>query len=399
MFAIFAMLYAFGQFQRYSGGVLMPELVRDFALTPGQVGAIGAALFFSAACVQLPVGVLLDRYGARRTMPAVTLFGVAGIVVFSFAGSFTTLLLGRLMMGLGFSAVMMSALVILARWTPRARFATVWSRLLAIGNIGGIMATAPLAAAIAGIGWPTAMLGTGVAALAIIAYGSWVIRDAPPGYVPAAAGPASLGEAVQGLVQILKSRPFQRILAMGLVAYAPSMTLIGLWAGPYLADVHGLDRVERGHVLFLMAVASPFGILAFGPLDRLFGSRKRVVIGGALASAGCFALLALLDAPPLAVAVGLFVAATFLQGYQVPLAAHCRASFADHQVGRASTALNLTAIMGVALMQVIASLVIDGMAGPGGPEEGAYQAAFAVVASLILAAMLVYRRADDIPPE
>ena len=112
------------------------------------------------------------------------------------------------------------------------------------------------------------------------------------------------------------------------------LTVLGIWGGPYLYDVHGLDGIQRGNVLLAMAVAQIVGILAYGPMDRLLRSRKKVVLGGAVLSMAMLALMALLARPPLWLAVVLLVALCFFCAFATVIVAQGRSLFPDHLAGR-----------------------------------------------------------------
>ena len=399
MVVVLSLLFAAGQFHRASGSVVAPELVRDLGLGPGDLGAMAASLFFVAALAQVPIGLWLDRYGPRRTMASLLGFGLVGTLLFATAHSVPVLILSRVLIGFGFASVMMSAFVVYSRWVTPDRFATVVSWTVALGGVGAVSATLPLAWAVETVGWRTTFLGLAAVVAALWVSGWLTVRDAPPSYQPTAGPPQGLAENLAGLWQVVRHRRFHFILGMWVVAYAPPMTILGLWGGPYLRDVHGLDGVERGYALLAMAVAGLVGMIAFGPLDRIFGTRKWVVLPAATSVAVALGVLGLWPRPSLGWAILLFVAINFLQQYYVVLSAHCRATFPDHLVGRASTTLNLVAITGVAVMQQLVSLVIGWFEPVAGVvPEHAYRTGFLAMAVCVAAAVLLYLRSTDARP-
>ena len=109
-----------------------------------------------------------------------------------------------------------------------------------------------------------------------------LVRDVPPGMTPPGAAKETAGDVLRGLLQVWKTPGLGPVLAMHTFAYAVMLTVLGVWAGPYLHAVHGLDSIARGHVMLGMGLAQIIGILCYGPLDRLFGSRKKVVVLGVL---------------------------------------------------------------------------------------------------------------------
>ena len=400
LFLIFGVLFGTSQFQRASGGVVMPELSRELGLGAEALGLVAAALFLSGAAAQLPIGLALDRYGARRSLPVLLLLAIAGSALFAAADSVAGLVVARVLIGAGHGGVMMAGLAVFARWFPPARFASASAWMLAIGGFGGLTATAPLAALVAAFGWRGTYFGVAavIAALAVVTL--IVVRDAPPGYRAAAPPPSGLGENLRGLWQVLSEPRFRYILAMGIVAFAPATTILGLWGGPYLRDLHGLDIQARGNVLAAMAVANLVGMLCFGPLDRLFRTRKGVVLGAALVLLAALAGLVLVAAPPLWLTVALLALVALMQPSYVALVAHGRATFPDHLVGRAATTLNLVSVLGIAFVQWIFGLIVGAFpaGADGAAPELAYRLGFAAMAGCVALAALVYTRATDIRP-
>ena len=405
--------YFVSQFFRSANAVIAPELMRDLGLAPRALGLVTGAFFLAFGAFQIPVGVLLDRFGPRRVVPAMFSFAVAGALVFAAADTALGLALGRALMGVGCASAFMGGLVACARWFPPDRFATVSASILAAGGTGALLSTTPLAFAAETVGWRGAFVAmAGLTALvAALVYA--VVRDAPPeeggapatddpGAPPAAPPPReTLRGSLAGLREVFASPQVPGLLAMGFVAYPVFATVATLWAGPYLADVYGLDPVARGNALAIATVATLAGTLGYGPLDRVFDSRKRVVIGGALATLAVLVILA--AAPRLAVwqAVALLTLFGIVGVYSVMVLTHGRASFPDRLVGRAVTTVNLAGFVGVAVFQAITGVIVEAFADPttGAPVPAiAYRAVFAALAATILVALFLYRRTTDIRP-
>ena len=399
IFVLFALLYGVGQFHRVATGVVVTEIERELAFGADTLAAISAVLFLAAALVQVPVGVLLDRYGPRRTVPTLLVLAVIGTLTFALAHTAPGLILGRILLGVGYGAVLMGGFVIFARWVPPDRFATASSMMIACGSFGGLLATSPLAALVELVGWRSTFVGvaalTGLLAVLVATF----VRDAPPGYRETGARPATLVASLRGLLDVLRKRQMRYILAMALVGYGSGMTVLGLWGGPFLSDLFGLDAIARGHVLFVMALAGPVAVAVVGPLDRRFNTRKWIVLALGAGQVLVLSALALFGGTSLAVAVVGLVLIMVTQSFNVTLAAHCRAVFPDHLVGRANTMVNMAAIAGVAIMQYTTGLIIEAFpAETGIADPLAYRLLFGMLALMVAAAALVYARVEDAPP-
>ena len=285
------------QFYRVSNSVIAPELTRDLGLSARQLGWAGSAFFFALFAVQVPVGMWFDRYGARRTVAALSVLAMLGSLWIATATDAVDLIGGRAVVGVGCAASFMSAVFLCSRWFAPAKLATAMSWVFAASNIGTLAAATPLAWIAATVGWRNGFLGlAAVTVLVAVAFYA-VVRDRPPDQPAPPIRRESFGEIVRGLLEVWTTPGLVPVLAMHFFAYATMLTVLGVWGGPYLYDVYRLDAVQRGNVLLAMGVAQIVGILAYGPMDRLLRSRKKVVLGGAAISVALLAILALLPAP------------------------------------------------------------------------------------------------------
>ena len=379
------LLTGLSQFHRSALGVIAPELSADLALSPAMLGAANGVFFAAILVMQLPVGIALDRLGPRLVVAGLSVIAVLGLVLQGLATDGTTLLVARALIGIGCAASFMSAVVLCARWYAGGDMTLALSRIFALSQIGILLAGAPLAWLAGWLGWRDAFLIsallTGLAALA------WwrLVQNDPPHKPAPARKPESLMEALRGQFSIWRLPGLSRVLALHLVAYAAAATVIGLWAGPYLADVHGLDAKARGRALAAMGLAMPIGLLLVGPLEKHFFPRAALITAGAALSALMLIGLALWPTPPLPVALGLLVGLIFFSSYPVLLVTEARGLFPDHLVGRGATTVNMAQLAGSALLPLLVGLVIgffpiEEAVRP----EAAYRAGFAVLAGSLL---------------
>ncbi len=380
-----ALLTGLSQFHRSALGVIAPELSADLALSPAILGAANGMFFGALLLMQLPVGIALDRLGPRLVVAGLSAIAVLGLVLQSLATDGTTLLVARALIGIGCAASFMSAVVLCARWYAGGDMTLALSRVFAFSQMGILLAGAPLAWLAGWLGWREAFLVsamlTGLAALA------WwrLVRNDPPDRPAPTRQAESLMEALRGQFSIWRLPGLARVLALHLVAYAAAATVIGLWAGPYFADVHGLGANERGLALAAMGLAMPIGLLLVGPLERRFFPRATMISAGAALSAGMLLALALWPAPSLAAALGLLVGLVLFSSYPVLLVTEARMLFPDHLVGRGASTVNMAQVLGSSLLPLLVGLVIgffpmEEAARP----EAAYRAGFAVLAGSLL---------------
>lgn len=386
MMAAVAAMTGLSQFHRAALGVVAPDLSAELALSPAVLGAANGMFFAALLVAQVPVGIALDRAGPRRTVGALTGIAVLGAACQAFAQDGAMLLAARFVIGLGSAASFMAAVVLCARWYSGAAMTLALSRVFALSQMGILLAGAPLAAAAGVLGWRGALGGSALLTAACGAVWWRLVRDDPPDRPPAFRQPETLREALLGQVAIWRLPGLPRVLSLHLVAYAAAATVLGLWAGPYLADVHGLDAVGRGWVLAAMGLAMPAGLLAVGPLERRFGPRRRIVTAGALLSAAMLGGLAGWPGAPLSAAVTLLVLLVLFSAYPVLVVAEARTLFADSQVGRGATTVNLAQVLGSALLPMLVGAVVGLFAEVGGVRpEMAYRAGFAMLGVALLA--------------
>lgn len=390
--------YVASQFYRSANAVIAPDLMSELSISAEAMGVVTGSFFLAFALVQVPCGVLLDRFGPRIVMPAVLLSAVAGSLVFAAAEGVAGLAAGRVLMGIGCAVGLMGSLVVFARWFPVDRFATLSALLFSVGGAGNLLATTPLAAASGSLGWRGAFVAMALATLGMAALLYLAVRDAPPGHPALNREPETPRQILAGLRQVIAMRDIWLIVAMQLVAYPTIMTILGLWAGPYLADVHGLDTVARGNVLFVMTVATLAATMAYGPLDRYFDTRKRIVQVGALLTCAVLLALALLPDLSLVSATVLLVAMSVFGGYHMMLHAHARSVLPEHLVGRGLTLQNMAAIGSVFLLQSASGQIVGAVTRNGGTPDTAYRLVFGFLAGLLIVALATYSRIRDARP-
>jgi predicted MFS family arabinose efflux permease len=261
----FGLGYFLSYLFRAVNAVVAPDLVRDLGLTPGQLGLLTAAYLAAFALFQLPLGILLDRFGPRRVQAALVAIAGCGALLFAFGRDVATLTLARAVIGLGFAGGLMSGFKAVVIWVPEARRALANSCVMSLGAVGILVATTPTEWATQAYGWRNVFLGlTGITfavALAILV----IVPERATGVTP-----APLSTQLAQTRQIYADPVFLAIAPYLAICSGAHIGIQTLWAGPWFRDVAGLDRMGVAHSLFLMAVAFFIGILVTGWIaDRL----------------------------------------------------------------------------------------------------------------------------------
>lgn len=384
------------QFYRSSTAVIAPDLRRELGLAPEALGILTGAFFLAFALGQIPAGILIDRYGARRTISAILLVVIVGAIAFAAGRDLPMLAAARVLMGLGCAGIMMASFIVSARWFDPRYFTLAVALLIAVSNAGVLLATSPMAVVVNAIGWrATFWVMVGITAL-VTAMVYLRVQDAPPGHAYEVAPRESLRQVLGGVWEVLTNRQLPYVLAITFVGYGTLVTVIALWGAPYLIDVHGLDRAGAGHVLFFMVLASIAGNVSYGLLERWLGTPKRPALIGASASALILAALAAAPQADLRIVVPLLVALGGFNAFSPVVIAHGRSLFPDRLVGRGMTTVNFFNMLGAGALQLATGAIVGGFARAGdaaGPQ--AYRAMFAFLAAGLVLALLIYSRARD----
>ena len=394
--AVLCAAFMASQFYRVSNAVIAPELMRTLSISSEAMGVITGAYFLAFGLMQIPTGMLLDRFGPRRTMSGLFVVAAAGSAVFATADGGVGLTVGRALIGVGCAAGLMGILVSISRWYPPERFAGLSSLVYVVGGAGVLFATTPLAAAADTIGWRGAFWAMTVVTMGLAALMFAMVRDAPPGQAIESAG-ESFGEMIAGVRAVAANRQLWHVCAIQFVNYGTILAIVGLWAGPYLNDVHGMQGVLRGNVLFVINLAMLAGVLVYGVVERRLGSRKRAIAWGSVASAAILLVLAFASDMGRWPAVGLLVAFTFTSAHIMLNHAHARAVLPDHLVGRGLTLQNVAVFFGVATMQSATGLIVGRFTevGEAAPDI-AYRSVFGFLALMIVISLLLYLPVRDV---
>jgi MFS family permease len=386
-------LYVVSQFLRNSVGVIAPNLAAEIGLSAGEIGLLSSAFFLAFAAAQLPLGIAIDRYGAKRCMLVCAVIAVAGAAAFAFATTPAALVAARVLMGLGSSCYLMAPLALYARRFPPERFTALAGIQIGIGTVGTLLVTAPLAWATAAIGWRSTFLVVGAAMAACAVLVAAVVREDAHAR---ATRPETLRESLAGTAEVVRIPSFVPLFLMNLVCYSSFVLLIGLWGGPYLTHVYGYGLTERGDLLLLPAVTNIVGVVAWGYAERVVGAYKPLVLAGGLMTAAALGLLAAFGklAPGmLAILLAVF---GFTAAYIPVLIAHGRAFLPPRLVGRGITLFNVGTIGGVFVSQLVTGALIDLFPAEGGVYPlDAYRLVFAFQAAILLAACMAYLAARE----
>lgn len=384
IFVLFTCAYFLSYFYRLANAVISPDLTADLALTAAQLGLTTSVFFATFAAVQIPLGIGLDRWGPRWVTPGLMLVGVVGSLVFSIASSFTALTIGRGLIGIGMAGILMGSLKAFSQWFPPERFATIAGLLVGIGSTGAFVAATPLAWFNEQLGWRTVFVGMAFVTLAVALTIFILARNTPPGVEW-----PKPEKGKGGVKQVLQDGRFWRIAPVSMFASGTGLGFQGLWAGPYLFDIHGLSQIDGGNILVFIAVGATLGFVSSGWIADRFGLPRIVLLG---TSSFVVAQIILALRPPLVLVGLMFFLFGFGGAFNILVLAHIRRLFPDTITGQAITAVNLFGFAGTFLIQWLMGVIIGSfVALPGGayPPQ-AYTTVLLVTAACNIIALARY---------
>lgn len=390
MFGILALVlaYVLSQFFRSFLAVLTPALSVDLNMSPNLLSQSLGVWFMVFAAFQFVVGPLLDRYGPRLTSAGLLAFGGGcGSAVFALANEPWMVILAMALIGVGCSPILMAAMVIFRQSFSPARFAVLSSTFIAIGSAGNLLSTSPVAWASELWGWRGMMWA--LCALTIVVSALIVVFVSTPKISK---------EQQQGSYwQIISNRKLWPILPICIFSYAVMSNIRGLWAGPYLEQVHGLGTVEIGSITFLIALAMVAGALLHGPLDTVFNTRKYVVAAGTTLLLIALLVWIINPAFNIATVTTIMVAMGLFGTSYAVIMAHGLAFVPAHMTGRGATLLNFFVIGGSGLMQSLSGALFEFVHDPLNPTSG-FSAVLWLYMVCLSVALLIYFWSQDVKP-
>ena len=376
--------YAAGYFLSYGlrsvNAVIAPELMQDLNTTAAGLGMLTSVYFLAFGLFQLPLGLLLDRFGPRRVEAALLLVAATGCVLFAAGNTLQTLAIARALIGLGVSACLMASFKAFSQWFPVDRMPSLTATIMVAGGLGALTASVPVEIALPMLGWRGVFLV--VAALLTVSAGFLLTV---PDKVVGGAG-ESFSQQIRTLGGIYGNRTFWRFAPQGSLTVGGFMAIQGLWAVPWLMEVNGVSRGGAASVLLLMSLAMLVGFLFVATCSVWLARRgitpMMLLTGGMGLSlvVELAIILGLAPAPWLWPMLGLSFSLGNIAYSQLT------ASFPIALSGRVNTALNLLVFVGAFGLQWGIGAVVDVLVGPGMVRAEAFRVTFsALLAVQVLA--------------
>ncbi len=376
--------FAFGYFLSYLfrvvNAVIAPDLVADLHINPSQLGLLTSTYFIAFASSQLPLGMFLDRFGPRIVESFLLIFAGIGALIFAQSQTLTGVIIGRAFIGFGVSACLMAAFKSYVIWFPEHLWPRINGFQMAAGGLGALCATTPVEWVLQLTDWRGLFLVLALVSV-LIAIGVFlIVPEKQTGSLP-----ESLHSQFSGLQQVFTSKKFWRIAPLTTVSQAGYLSLQGLWAGPWLRDIAGMQRTDVALILSFTAIAMIAGFICLGFIAEKLARRGISIFFTAVTGMTVFMGIQFLIAMQFAIAPYLlwilfgFFGTSGILSYSV-----LSYNFPKKLSGRVTTSINLLVFIAAFMLQWLIGAIINlwesSMAGNYHPSG--YQAGFLTVVGL-----------------
>ncbi|MFM9846919.1 MAG: MFS transporter [Hyphomicrobiaceae bacterium] len=293
-----ALFFFYAWVVRVAPSVMIEELMRDFAVGAAAIGNLSAFYFYGYAGMQVPIGMMMDRFGPRRLMTAAAGVCALGCVLFAVSTAFWAVAAGRFLIGASAAFSLVGAMAVAGLWFPARRFALLSGLAMMMGMAGGVLGQAPLRLVVEQYDWRTAMLMTAAGGLAIAVAAWTTVRDRHR-------GSGGVKQVFGGLGRVMRNPQTWLIAIAGLGTTGPLLGFAGLWGVPYLEATHGIDRTAAAAVTSTLFIGWGVGAPVFGWLSDRIGRRRPPFIAGIALCTAAMAALVYLPGLPLSAVTAL----------------------------------------------------------------------------------------------
>ncbi len=358
-----ALLYLIGFYQRVAPAVMTDRLMHEFAIGATELGKLSAFYFYSYVAMQIPTGILADRWGPRRLLSAGAAVAALGTALFACAVDLWWASAGRLLIGASVAVAFVSMLKLATHWFAPRQFALASGMALACGVVGGVIAGVPLRMLIETWGWRPVM-GASAALTALLAVAIWLrVRDDPRdlahrSHAPDGSSNEVRGSILRGMAEVLSYRNIWILLIAPIGLAGAVLTFAGLWGVPYLRQVHGLETRSAAAITSLLLVAWAIGGPLLGTLSERLGRRRPLYVWTTAAALAGWLLIVFASIPLWLLTVALLFTG-LMSGNLIIGFAFAKESVPARLMGTAAGICNMGPLLGGMLLQPAVGWLLD----------------------------------------
>ncbi len=395
IWSLAAIAFGYAFFQRVTPAVMVDDLMAEFAIGATVLGTLSSLYFYPYVALQIPLGVLIDRWGARILMTLALSVAGIGSVILATASSIEFAYLGRFIIGIGSAVGFLGSLAIAAKWFPPYRFAMLAGLVMFFGMMSGVFAQGPLAALVGTYGWRDVMWGLGAAGIMLALFIAIFVRNTPPtASVTKAEAKQSWSTIGAGLKKATTDWTVWKIAIVASTMSGPMLTLGALWGTPYFQAAYDLDRTTAAGSVSILFLAWAFGAPFAGWLSDRIKKRKAILVTGSGILTLAMAALIFIPNLPLTFAI-ILLAIIGVSGSAMAICFALVRECSPPEIGASVTGIvNSMTVASGAVLQPVVGFVLDQLWN-GSLENGVrvyaaheYQTAFIAIFVACLAGFL-----------
>ena len=391
---LLSLVYFVSQFLRSALGIIAINISQEFQLNYEQLGRLGGIFFLSFALMQIPLGIILDKYNPIKLIFSMLIIVYIATLILSFANSFELVFLARTLQGIGCSVFLMGPLVYLAKNSPKNSFSKFSGVIMGVGGLGALFAFGPFYHMNLSFGWQNSFLIFSFFILIVSTMTYFLINT--KGSNPIKKKNKS---EIDEYIFIFSSKNFLMILPISIFGYASFAFLLTLWGSKFLILKDTINEIDIANILMLMALFWTLGSFFYGTINQKIHKNKPIVVLSTLLMIVLLFSLAFLNTQNYYFLLTKFCIYGFISAFTLVVLDHYRKLFDSEIFGKVLTAANLFNFGGVFFIQWITGFVIDYLTEKAKFSlQAAFSFAFILVSLLLFLSILFYLKADEDKP-
>ena len=359
IWSLAAIAFGYAFLHRVAPGVMVHDLMRDFAISGTMLGALSALYFYPYFLLQIPLGALLDVLGTRYLLSFALFLAALGSILFGSANNIEMAYLGRFLIGVGCSVGFLSALTLTSKWFPKNRFALLSGLTMLIAMMGAILGQAPLALFISNFGWRSSMWVLSIFGIILSLLVLIIVRNEPGEKIKPQVIKNPWMQMLQSLRKASRSFEMWKIALVAASMSGPMLTLGGLWGTPYLMSAYDLGRSEAAFLTSFLLFGWAFAAPCFGWFSDFLGRRKPILIGGSAVLSLALGLIILIPSTNLYLTLVLFILIGASGSVMVSAFALVKEAISKEAQGSAVGIVNAMTVAAGAILQPFVGLILD----------------------------------------
>ena len=357
IFCVFAFGFFISNLLRSITATLTPVLTSEFDLSAGNLGLLAGGYFLGFSLMQIPAGLLLDKYGPKKVVAYLLLIALVSTISFAFAKSFTGLLISRFFIGVGVAACLMGPLTGYRVWFEDKYQQRANSWMLMVASFGFVISTLPVQILLPMIGWRSIFLIISILILLSIIL---ILVFAPSWNNNVQNQNIQSAESTGRLSDVWKNKFFISLIPLAFLNYGGVQAIQTLWAGPWMLNVAGYSPLESATGLFWINITMLFAFMFWGYILPKFSSlgidsMKIVKIGLPISYIVLFCII-IMGQKAGAMMFTLYILSSIVLSLTQPALA---LSFPQNLAGKSLTSLNVFIHSGTFFVQWGIGLLID----------------------------------------